>query len=118
LKSKDYNFKALGKAVNAALTKYRNALKKLVHKTLRDLSAADPESMFEYTSGMGRWSFLRTGPCTHDDGSVSDSYEEDIEPEPVYSAILDAESEFDYSVVPDGIFVYKNKKRIAHGLPK
>jgi hypothetical protein len=106
------NFEALAEAVNAALTNYRNALEKLVHKTLKDLSTEDPEAEFEYTAGMGHWSFSRKGPYVHDDGSLDDSYEQDIEPEPAFSAIADAESEFDNSVVPDGIFVYKNKKRL------
>lgn len=106
------NFEALAEAVNQALAKYRDALEILVHKTLKDLSAGDPGAEFEYSSGMGRWNFSRTGPYTHDDGSEDPSFEQDIEPEPAFSAIVDAESEFDYSVVPDGTFVYKNKKRI------
>jgi hypothetical protein len=100
------NFNALGNAIIKAFDNYRNALEKLVHKTLKDLSVSDPEASFEFIGGMGSWVFYRKGSEQFDDGSVGITCRE-IEPEPAFSAIVNAESEFGYSIVPDGHFVYK-----------
>lgn len=104
------NFEALAEAVTQAMDNYRSALDALVHKTLKDLSANDPEAEFEY-GGMGSWGFYRKGPELFDDESTGVT-DREIEPDPAYNAIIDAQSEFDISVVPDGHYIYKNKKRL------
>lgn len=109
------DFTALAEAVNAALANYRNALEKLVIQTLKKLSAADLEAEFEYTGGMGSWGFYRKGPVTEEGETESYITERELETaaDPAYSAILDAQSEFDDSVVPDGYFTAKGGEVVA-----
>jgi hypothetical protein len=86
----------------------------LVLKTLRRLSAADPEAdYYQYTGGMGSWSFYRKGPVTEDGETYTTERELEDEADPAYSAIIDASSEFGYSVVPDGHYVFKAGKKIS-----
>src|SRR5437879_2639241 len=102
------NMDALREAVNQAFANYRNALKVLVIKTLRELAAKDPESTYEYSAGMGIWHFTRTG-AVNEDGETFVREDDDFEPEPVYSRIVDAESDYGDSAVPTGNFKIKGK---------
>jgi hypothetical protein len=101
-------------AVDQAYVRYRKALGKLVVKTLKELAAKDPEATYEYSAGMGVWGFTRNGPTTVNDETFT--MERDIEPDPAYEAILDADSDYGNSVVPDGTFTIKGKKIIESSI--
>ena len=103
------DFTVLGEAVDAAFTRYRDALEKLALDTLKKLSIKDPASSYTYSAGMGIWHFTRRGLVT-EDGETFIREDDDFEPEPAYSAIQDAESRYGYTVVPQGHFAFKAGK--------
>jgi hypothetical protein len=99
----------LKEAVEQAFLNYRRGLATLLIKTLTELAAADPKSTYSFTSGMGIWYFTRKGLVT-EDGETFEQENDDFEPEPAYSAIQDAESEYGNYAVPGGDFQIKGKK--------
>lgn len=103
------DFTALGEAVDAAFTAYRSALEKLMLDTLKKLSQQHPDEQFEYSAGMGVWHFTRRYTA-FDAGEAHEAEDDDFEPEPAFTAIQDAESNYGNTVVPDGYWTFKAGK--------
>jgi|ERR1700739_429915 len=104
------NFEMLGEAVDAAIGNYRNALERLVLKTLKDLSDAEPEVTFDYSAGMGRWGFNRKG-MVFEEGEDEGYEREDALPDiDAADKISEAESAYGYGVVPELYAIAKGGK--------
>jgi len=100
---------SLREAVDAAFDQYRQGLIQLIIRSLTSLAAKDPQATYEYSAGMGIWYFKRTGPVT-EEGETYIQEDGDIEPEPAFEALQDAESDYGNQAIPQGDFEIKGKK--------
>jgi hypothetical protein len=106
---------ALREAVEAAFANYRKGLIQLIVRTLTTISRKDPQAKYEYTAGMGIWYFKRTGMVT-EDGETSEQEDDDYEPEGVYEAIQDADTEYNGAATPGGELVIQAGKILVNTL--
>lgn len=106
---------ALREAVEVAFENYRQGLSKLIVQTLTAVAAKDPKATYEYNAGMGIWYFKRTGPVT-EDGETFEHEDDDIRPEPAFSAIEAAGQDYEYQAIPQGEFQIKGNKILVNNL--
>jgi hypothetical protein len=116
-------------SVETALLRYSKALEKIAIATLKGISRQDPESEFTLVSGMGTWStgmgtwstrqgwgawgFERKGMIHYDDLS-SGMGEEEIEPEPAFSAWQDAYSNYPSAIPTLKVYAKAGKIKVDY----
>jgi hypothetical protein len=87
------------KCIDVAMENYRQALKAQIINAMKALAAEDPDAEFEFINAMGVWSFTRKGMITYSDDSEGIA-ERDIESQPIYGMLSDAEHMYGYQILP------------------
>jgi hypothetical protein len=100
-------------AIEKAIEAYSKALEKLVIETVKSLARKDPHAEFSFISGMGTWAFERTGVTDFgtDDFDIATR---EIEPEPAFSILQDADSEYPTAMPTIWVKANGNQVEIKH----